>query len=721
MEAFAFLCGILAAYGYQYYAVIFSLLFCLLFSWRVYIIIFLAGWIYAVLHLAWFSASGMPEIPVLRHAYIHGKIISLVEHKGEALQFLVRIMHYEGHKVRATALLRCYKNCPELQSGQHIEVYVKLKKPRNFHNPGAFNYEEYMRARHIDWVGYTRGKILIIRSLTSAKTKIDNLRTLLSSHLDYSGLSDKAKAIATALSLGIGHKISLEDWLLFRRTGTTHLMVISGAHISLVAGLIFSFGLFFWKRLPNASLWIPAQRCAAIFAIFAAIFYALLAGGAIPAQRAVIGCALFFSRYLIAKPISRWQGWRYAMMLVLIIEPHAALLRGFYLSFLSVAVLMLAYQRYQGSRFKKVLISQLICLAGLIPVSLYCFGYGAINSFFANLIAIPFVGFVLIPLSLLIIITNGLFEPVSSALLNVSTELLYYYLHIVDCLSFINITKAALTFSFPVICLSALFIGAFLPKRHLIFPLSLTFLSILNPRIISVPEREATMDVLDVGQGLAVLIRTQHHSLLYDTGGKYYKGPDMGTLAILPYLQASGIQVLDKMIISHPDLDHRGGMESIEKNINVRELIVDSPEFYQRGSNCHSYSTWQWDGVNFEFLSMDVPLQPRNNHSCVLRVYNKSGQWLLAGDIEKESEEWLLKHYPHKLPSSVLLVPHHGSKTSSSLKFLKAVRPQVAIISAGFDNRFRFPHQQTLKHYTQIGSIIKITSENGLIHEILKE
>jgi competence protein ComEC len=208
--------------------------------------------------------------------------------------------------------------------------------------------------------------------------------------------------------------------------------------------------------------------------------------------------------------------------------------------------------------------------------------------------------------------------------------------------------------------------------------------------------------VLDVGQGLSVAVRTQHHLLIYDTGVKFYQGSDMGQLVIVPFLHIAGLKKIDKLVISHPDLDHRGGLASIIKEIPTAELIVNDQAFYQHGKNCHNYPAWHWDGVDFQFLPIRAAFREKNNLCCVLKITNHQKSLLLPGDIEAQAEAYLYKNYFNALASSFLVVPHHGSRTSSSPAFIRAVGAQYAVISAAFDNRFHFPHQETirtLRHY----------------------
>ena len=720
MEAFAFLFGILASYGYVSISLVCISIVLFLYGSRLCLIVFFLGAIFAHVHDYYYAPVGMPKEKIIPKACIEGIITSLVQQQGQSQQFKIRITKLNAVPVSMNAQLRCYRDCAALNSGQKIEVTAKLKRPRNRGNPNSFNIEGYMQAQHIQWIGYIRPKSLRILSESSNKGWINSKRMALSKRLDTLALSKEANALITALSLGDSQKISDRDWSLFRNTGTAHLMVISGAHISLVSGFVFFLALFFLKRIPLLPLWIPSQKIAAILAMMFGLFYVLLAGAAVPAQRAWIGCCLFFLRYICTRVITGWLAWRYALVCVLLVEPHAAITKGFYLSFIAVAILLIANQRFRSSGIKKILIMQASCLIGLMPLTLYCFGYGAFSGFFANVLAIPFVGFLMVPLALLMQIIQGIGLEYLSYLANTLSGALLYYLQVVDEMSFLNITGSYSFLVFPIACLVAIFALLLFPKKYMLLPTGLIFCAAFNISTGTIRPKSTQMDIIDVGQGLSILIRTQKHALLYDTGGKYYKGPDMGSIAIVPYLKYLGIKKLDALIISHPDLDHRGGLDSIEKVISARDFIVDDPKYYNRGKNCHTQSPWVWDGVHFEFLALPVPMKRKNNHSCVLRVYTAHGQWLLTGDIERESERWLVDNYKSKLPSRVLVVPHHGSKSSSSEYFLNAVKPKVAVISSGYDNRFHFPHEAVINRYNAIKSEIKNTAIRGLITERLQ-
>jgi competence protein ComEC len=277
------------------------------------------------------------------------------------------------------------------------------------------------------------------------------------------------------------------------------------------------------------------------------------------------------------------------------------------------------------------------------------------------------------------------------------------------------------TEALPALALMAVMaIFLFLPLK-LFFPAaSVLMIASFFPNFEKVKPGEAIVDVLDVGQGLSVVVRTANHILIYDTGMKFYQAGDMGKLAIIPYLNKLGVSKLDKVVISHPDLDHRGGLGSLEEKYTIKELIVDDPLFYKRGVSCHEYPSWEWDGVTFRFFAISADLPRKNNKSCILQITTPAGQMLLSGDIEKAAESYLVKTYGSELASTVLLVPHHSSKTSSSEAFVRHVTPRYAIASYGFDNRYHFPHPEAMRVYRQQHIPVFNTMECGMIRVDLK-
>lgn len=683
---------------------------------RTWFLWFSMGCFWALIHQFEVNERHMPSTALLTHVKLTGFVDSIPNYANDKVQFQFAITHLNNQVVKTRALLSCYNHCPNFHAGECWQFVAKLKKPRNLGNPGAFNYQRQLSAHHMYWTGYIKPSTAIKLPISHYTHWLLKKREQLAEQLQHIITRHEALGVVQALTLGISHQISLEQWNLFRQTGTTHLMVISGAHIGLVAGSTYTIVYWFLRRVYWLCIRVPAQKIAAIIAVFVAIIYSLFAGFGAPAQRALIACLVMMVKLLGIQQLSAWQAWRYALFTVLLLEPHHVLLPGFYLSFLAVAAMLIMHQRFHYQGIKKTLLLQFSCLVGLMPLTLLWFSYGAVIGFLANLIAIPWVSLIIIPLSFVVLllhhyVISGFFI----AILQHAIHGLLFFLNGINVLAFINLQGNFIDVLAPLIAMLVMLIGLCLPIKSFFPPLIVLLLALLKPAHEKVPIEDARVELLDVGQGLSVLIRTAHHALLYDTGAKFYRGTDMGLLAIIPYLKTIGLKKIDTIVVSHTDLDHRGGLSSIEAIYPSHQLIVDDPNYYHRGVSCHTYAPWQWDGIEFKFFPINVPLGSKNNHSCVLQVKSKGGQFLLTGDIEQEAEKYLVDTYKDTLASTAMLVPHHGSKTSSSLAFIKQVAPRYALLSYGFDNRYHFPHAQTINHYQSHHVELYNTMEQGKI------
>lgn len=722
MEILLFLNGIIFFYSKNLLPWVFLFAVCFLKPRPLFIWAFLCGIGWAACHHFFVRPQGMPQVSVMRHAVLSGTVESLPTQTGDKTQFQFLAMNLNHQPVRAHILISCYQNCPTIiQQGQHWTLTAKISKPRDYANPGGFGFVRWLAVKHIYWIGTMQFGQL--SEVPQDKPKlILNIRNKLANQLEKLGFQENSLGIVQALALGLTDHLDKSLWDLFRRTGTTHLMVISGAHIGLMAGFGFAMTKWLWCRAEYFCLHIPAQKAAAIVGMLFAIIYALLAGFAVPAQRSCVACCMMLSRYFLSHRFSTWQAWRYAIFVVLLIEPHAIYLSGFYLSFFAVAILVVMNQWVRWKGFRNMIAMQLSCLVGLMPLTLYWFSYGAVNGLMANILAIPWVGFVLVPLSLL---TTMLGQwPIATWLswgLHQAVTGLLYYLKAIDTLAWMNLSVSYPNIIVPLAMLMAICVCLFLPLKQFSMATSLLLLLGIYPKHESIKYGEAKLDVLDVGQGLAIVIRTAKHQMLYDTGMKFYKSSDMGKMVVVPYLQTLGITTLDKVVISHPDLDHRGGLPSIAETFPIHELIVDDPQKYQHALPCHRYPDWTWEGVNFHFFQIKTDLHSKNNTSCVLQVKTQQGSILLTGDIEKKAEFYLVTNYGQELKSDLMVVPHHGSKTSSTPLFLALVNPNQAVFSYGFDNRYHFPHATVMTRYQAQHIALFNTVDCGMVSILLRQ
>ncbi|EHL30610.1 DNA internalization-related competence protein ComEC/Rec2 [Legionella drancourtii] len=677
---------------------------------------FFLGTALAWIHQWLILPKGLPNKDVIQQATIYGTIASIPLTNPNKTQFLFELEQYNHHPAQGLLQLAWYNKAPHLKTGQRWQFTVKIKKPRNFLNPGSFDYVTSLSKRHIFWTGYIRAKGNKILHNTHTQFTWLALRERLGNQLAQLAPNQPTAGVVEALTLNLTRHISQEDWELFRRTGTIHLFGISGEHIALISGLIYWLSKWLWSRSARRCLYFPAPYVASICALFAALFYAFLAGFEPPVQRALMGCFFYTLCRLGKHRFTPWQVWRYALLGVLCLEPHAAFMQGFYFSFLAVACLLLTQQRWQLKGYKGSLALQLSCLIGLMPLTLYWYSYGSINGFLANLLAIPLVSFLIVPLALITMLVSSyswawlLMKPLSWFI-----ALLFNGLHWTEHLAALNLEWSIQSMELVLALMGALLMWILLPINPFRWLALLWLLLPCFPPRTLVQSGEALVHVLDVGQGLAVAIHTEHHVLLYDTGDQFFQGSDLGTMVILPYFKKLGIKKVDTIVISHPDKDHRGGLNSIEAAIPVRQLLVNEPRYYKHGLKCHEYPEWQWDEVHFRFLPIKMKFKDKNNSSCILQISTNAGRIILTGDIEKEAEDYLVRTYGSALSSEVLIVPHHGSKTSSSYRFLLEIAPQYAIASLGFDNRFRFPHAKTLASLNALKIPFYRTDKCGMV------
>ena len=666
-------------------------------------------------HQMWMADRGMPKEPVIRGAMLRGEVASIPQQTPDKIQFVLLANQLNDKPIRARLLLSCYQHCPIVHVGQRWQLRAKLRTVHNLNNPGGFDYKSFLEAQHIHWRGYTAAGSFQALAAPKHTLALLALRERLANRLTHIGADREQVGILSALTLGVTSSMTQELWTLFRRTGTTHLMVISGAHIGLVAGMVFELIRRIWSCIPYICVRYPAQKAAAVVAIIVGFSYAILAGFGVPAERSAVASFFIFFRYLGQKKLGAWQAWRYALLSVLLTEPHAVLMPGFYLSFMAVAILLIMNQRIAVQGWRKGVFIQIACLLGLLPLTLFWFSYAAFDGLFANLVAIPWVSFVVVPLALLTLLLGHQLRWIVGLSKFAMTGLLYY-LHWVDgWFAHWNLTFSYGSIILPLVLMIALALGALLPLRPILGIAMAMLAMAFYPKYSRVKSGDFQVSIMDVGQGLACVVRTQSHTLVYDTGGQMYHGPDMSTLVLLPYLHTIGLTHLDMVVISHPDLDHRGGLPTLEKNYPPDVLVVDNPTFYHRGYACHDYPDWRWEGVDFHFFSIPASSKDTNNRSCVLKISNAFGAVLLTGDIEREAEHYLVKTYGNALHARVLIVPHHGSKTSSTPEFLRQVSPDYAVMSYGFDNRYRFPHSQTLANYRLQGITLYGTAEQGMI------
>ncbi|TLY47601.1 MAG: DNA internalization-related competence protein ComEC/Rec2 [Gammaproteobacteria bacterium] len=627
----------------------------------------------------------------------------------------VRIKGYFYKKLNTVTIFK---------KGDIWQLPLRLRHPHGFWNPGSFDYQTELFKQNICATGYILEKFpLYLIQRKSTFYSIDNLRQRITENIKKALLGSPLLGLITALTTGMRSEITDEQWQVMRGTGTNHLFAISGLHLAFITGIVYWLVRFIYSHIPYATLYFPAPKIASVLTLLLAIFYSALAGFAIPTQRALLMLLVFLLARINRRYLTRCHSFHLALLIILIIEPFAVLSASFWLSF--VAVLLIFYA--VSSRIKPLknwrawCRIQLTVSLGLIPLSLLFFHQISWISFAANLIAIPSIGFLILPLSFLGSLLSLASFDLGSQVLFFVEKLLELVWKLLNFFSKISFTQYEAYLSNSWILVSSL-IGILLllapkgmPTRWLgfIWMFPLFFIESQGP-----PYGEIWIHLLDVGQGLASVIRTQHHVLIYDTGPRLSSSFDAGKLVLLPFLQTIGVSRVNLMMISHGDNDHIGGAMIILKQIQVDKILSSVPKkFLPKIANfCEEKKHWQWDGVNFEIL-YPPSKQPYlgNNSSCVLKINNNLHSILLVGDIEKRAENYLVETKRKALQSTVLIVPHHGSKTSSSIEFLNYVQPKYALFPTGFQNRFKFPHKIVLNRYHRLGSKIYDTATDGSI------
>ena len=627
--------------------------------------------------------------------------------------------------------------------GERWRLTVRLKRPHGNINPAGFDYEAYLLERGIRATGTVRFAAKAQRftaQVWGVSALIDRLReTIRGRFLD--ALPDAPYAgVLVALAIGDQRSIPNGHWQIFNRTGVTHLVSISGLHVTMFAALCGGFINLLWRRSMRLMHWAAAQQAAIVAGWLGALFYTALAGFEVPAQRTLYMLSVVALALCSGRNFGTSRVLLLAMGVVLLTQPLAVLSTGFWLSFGAVAILFYAGSarvesaRGWRDRLRQWGLAQWAVTIGSLPLLLLFFQQFSLVSPLANALAIPLVSLVITPLALLFALIP--WTPLALA----DHWLLAQLMTVLQRLAEWPVWQQASPPGWSIVLAIGGALWLLLPRG---FPSRWLGLCLMAPAVFVRPPQpehdQAWVDVLDVGQGLAVVVRTQSHSLLYDTGPAY--GPDSNALrrVVLPYLRAIGVHALDAVVISHRDRDHSSGVDDLLQEMPVARVLTSMeplPVADHAGSGferCLAGQSWVWDGVRFEMVHPEggdyaSRGKTTNAMSCVLRVVTVGGtpvsSVLLSGDIDAASETALVarsapgSHLASASPlaSDVLVVPHHGGKASSSASFVHAVGARDAVFSVGYRNAFQHPHPDVLARFA--GTRLWRTDYDGavLIH-----
>lgn len=615
---------------------------------------------------------------------------------------------------------------PAMLSGQTWHLSIRAKPPWGFQNPGGFDYERWLLGQRLAGTGYVKAGHLLDSGATDANSSdtsddAKSVRALLDSRLAEMELENVG--VLRALTMGDASGLSSQDWDLLRVTGTVHLMVISGLHVGLVGALGFFCGRWLARLVPWMLLWTPATWWGALSGSAVSAVYVVFTGSGLPAIRALIMVVAGAVAIGLGRRTQLSSVFLVALTVILLWEPLAVHQQGFWLSFIAVAALLRFFtHRYDRHGWLVTFgLAQWCLLIGLTPAVALSLGQVAWAGTLANLLVLPIVSFCVIPAALCGVLLT-LISPdvgqwgflIADWFIGRATSLLTWF-------SGYSLDHVGHTDPWLVICvgLCAWTLLSGCPWRQFI-TLALLWSCWAWPVATGIDQGEFRLMALDVGQGSAIVVDTKEHRLLFDAGPRYSSGFDLGRAVVVPSLAATGPERLDVLVVSHGDLDHSGGVNAVVDAYPVGRIY--SSVTLPGARDCSAGTKWTWDGVDFEIhhpsvqfleeMYLDGELRD-NDASCVLGVSNARHTVLLMGDISSSVERYLARRLPVDVTLS--FAPHHGSRSSSSLAFVRLLNPVHVFISAGRFNRYGHPHPDVVRRYQETGALVYVTGDSGAL------
>ncbi len=651
----------------------------------------------------WQAEWVIERLPVVRQGITRLVVrIDWLERQGEA--------QHGDWRVRLS-----WRSAPPLKVGQRWRTTLRLRPAHGHRNAGSWDYAGWLYRQGIRYRGYvSRGERQLLGE--AACCWLERLRQGWREALLAHTREGAGQALLLALTLGDRSGIDHAMRQVLQRTGTSHLLAISGLHIGLIAALAGGLAGWIWRRTP-ACRRIPARLVAVSLGLAFATAYALVSGFGVPARRALLMLA-----------VSAWLLWRrermtlpdafsVVLLVVLASEPTALLDAGFWLSFVAVAAILAMLPHLRGrSAWRQWLGVQLGISLALYPVLLAFDMPPAALSVPVNLLLVPVFSLLLMPALLLSLALSGWTD---LPLLGVQALLEWLWTALQQA--------AVLATPFPrppgepaTIALLSLAVLALLapPGWRLRWPGLLLLLALHLPRVPDLANGDFEIDVLDVGQGLSVVVRTAGHRLIYDTGPAYPGGFNLADAVVLPWLHHHGVTAIDRLVLSHGDRDHAGAAAALVRGIRVDEVLSGEPRRVAvPARRCLAGEHWAWDGVSFRFIQPPWAARRRgNNASCVLAIEGQGRRVLLMGDAETAVEQALLPWARSRAPFDLVVAGHHGSTTSSSEAFVKAVSARHVVYTAGYRNRYRFPRSEIDRRWAAVGAVRWRTDGCGSLH-----
>jgi competence protein ComEC len=687
----------------------------------------LAGFALCGLHAAASLGAQLPPMHERGDFIVTGRVIGLPEDEPRRTRFQLRVDDdpslpdvLRGKRLRLSWYDNDWSDEPtrrhELRPGAHWRLHLRLRAPRGLRNPGGFDGERHAMAARIAATGYVREQAAAEQLLPPRG--IDAWRDRIAARITAAVPGDASRYVR-ALALGDTRALADSDWELLRATGLTHLIAISGFHVGLVAGFFALLGAGLWRLFPALCTRVPRPQAAAAAAFLGALGYAAVAGFALPTVRTVLMIAVAVAARLWRRPLRISEALALAAIAIVVVDPLALLSAGFWLSFGGVAWLLWCLPQAGGRPLRDFLSAQWVATLGLLPLTAILFGQASLAGPFANLVAIPWWSLVVVPLSLLGTALEGMQAGWGAGAWRLAAAAFELSWPLFERLGGSALALWWLPeqawFALPMALAAAFWL--LLPRGLPGKPLALLlWLPLLWPDRQLPRHGEAELVLLDVGQGMSLLVRTAGHSMLYDMGPATRDGYDAGERAVVPALHALGVRQIDTMVASHGDADHAGGLAAVRRRFPAGRLLAPDGTGIEGASDCLAGSGWKRDGVTFRFLHPPLHFPYlRNESSCVLRIETAHGAVLLPGDIGEAVEERLVGRVPADLASRVVVVPHHGSRHSSTAGFVAATAPGVALVSAGHGNRFGHPDAGAVARWEAAGTRVLDTAASGAL------
>lgn len=673
----------------------------------------------------WLERSVPVELTGVEVALV-GVISGIPDHSPRRSRFVLAVEQVEAPEEMAARLrperlrMTLFPPEPGLAAGDRIGVTVRLRPPRGLHNPAGFDYGTWLYREGLHGLAVVRGRpeMLSRAALGPGAPGLHRLRERVRDAMLASHPGARHSGVMQALVIGERGAMTADEWRLFLHTGTNHLMAISGLHVGLVAGFALLLAGLLWRRVAGLRASLPLAAFGAMAAMVAAVLYAALAGFSIPTQRALIMLVLASGALLLGRDALSWRVYGAAVIVVVAMQPANVLAPGFWFSFGAVAVILALLRGRVGKPgAREWTFVQVILALSLLPLSLAWFQLGAWVAPVANLVAVPVISLAVLPALLVGAGLAVVWPPLGMPLFVWADFWLALLLRALDGLLRVPAATSEIGVSWVATVLAGLAVLLLLLPRSLrLLPLAAV---LCMPLFLAPAARLAYGDfraeMLDVGQGLAVIVQTRGHVLVYDAGPAWEGGLDTGAAVVVPELRRLGVREVDRILVSHEHMDHRGGVAAVTDAFPMPRILSrrEDPEAGEEA--CEAGLRWEWDGVEFETLHPPPFWDASNTGSCVLAVRGPHGRLLLTGDVEGIGERVLVRSAQHRLVTDVLLVPHHGASAVLSRGLLEAAAPRLAWVSRGHDNRFGHPAPELTERLANACVPLLDTAERGML------